>query len=184
MPVADAPPLFETSSLLVDGELLLIQRALRPAMNNPMLHAGLALAGANCSAPGRSAGFVTAAEVAALDLRGTELVVLSACDTGLGAIPPGGEFAGLRRAFAMAGAAAQVISLWEVDEDATTALMTSFYRHLLAGAGRAEALRRAQHEVRRRPRWAHPGAWAAFVAWGAWGPLSQRLRAASTEATT
>ncbi|MPZ45450.1 MAG: CHAT domain-containing protein [Betaproteobacteria bacterium] len=180
-PAGETPPLLASSSLRVGGEYLFIERALRPAAANPMLHAGLALAGANRSAPGRSSGFVTAAELAALDLRGTELVVLSACDTGLGAIPAGGEFAGLRRAFAIAGAAAQVISLWEVDEDATTALMESFYRRLLDGTGRAEALQQAQHEIRRRPRWAHPGIWAAFVAWGAAGALSHNVLAPDME---
>ena len=59
--------------------------------------------------------------------------------------------------------------------------MQSFYRHLLAGAGRADALQRAQREVRMRPRWAHPSAWAAFVCWGAAGPLSDGLRAGALE---
>ena len=176
-PVEATAPVVKNHWLQIGDESLLLGRASRSAAANPMLHAGLALAGANRSAPGRSSGFVTAAELAALDLRGTELVVLSACDTGLGATAPGSEFAGLRRAFAIAGAAAQVISLWSVDDEATAALMQAFYRHLLAGAGRADALQRAQREVRRRPRWAHPSAWAAFVCWGAAGPLSDGLRA-------
>lgn len=180
-PVEATPPLLKNHRLQIGGESLLLGRAAASAQANPMLHAGLALAGANRSAPGLNWGFVTAAELAALDLRGTELVVLSACDTGLGAIVPGGEFAGLRRAFSMAGAAAQVISLWSVDDEATAALMQSFYRHLLAGAGRADALQRAQRDVRRRPRWAHPSAWAAFVCWGAAGPLSDGLRAGALE---
>ena len=180
-PVEATPPLLKNHWLQLGDESLLLGRTAASAQANPMLHAGLALAGANRSAPGLTRGFVTAAELAALDLRGTELVVLSACDTGLGAIAPGGEFAGLRRAFSMAGAAAQVISLWSVDDDATAALMQSFYRHLLAGAGRADALQRAQREVRRRPRWAHPSAWAAFVCWGAAGPLSDGLRARALE---
>ncbi len=180
-PVEATPPLLKNHRLQIGGESLLLGRAAASAQANPMLHAGLALAGANRSAPGSTWGFVTAAELAALDLRGTELVVLSACDTGLGAIAPGGEFAGLRRAFSMAGAAAQVISLWSVDDAATAALMQSFYRQLLAGAGRADALQRAQREVRRRPRWAHPSAWAAFVCWGAAGPLSGGLRAGALE---
>lgn len=181
-PVAEAPP-FERSDLLqVGAEMLMLQRASPSAAANPMLHAWLALAGANHSAPGRPSGFVNAGELAALDLRGTELVVLSACDTGVGVTAPGGEFAGLRRAFSIAGAAGQVISLWEVEEDATAALMEGFYRRLLAGVGRAEALQQAQRELRRRPRWAHPSAWAAFVAWGAAGPLSDGLRATAVEA--
>lgn len=175
------PPVVRNHLLAVGDELLVLGQVSASAADNPMLHAGLALAGANRSVPGQPSGFVTAAELAALDLRGTELVVLSACDTGLGEAAPGGEFAGLRRAFSIAGAASQVISLWEVEEDATAALMEAFYRRLLAGAGRAEALQQAQHELRRRPRWAHPSAWAAFVAWGAAGPLSDGLRASGVE---
>ena len=181
-PVEATAPVVKNQRLQIGDESLLLGRATRSAAANPMLHAGLALAGANRSAPGRSSGFVTAAELAALDLRGTELVVLSACDTGLGTTAPGSEFAGLRRAFAIAGAAAQVISLWSVDDAATAALMQAFYRHLLAGSGRAEALQQAQREVRRRPRWAHPSAWAAFACWGAAGPLSDGLLAAAREA--
>jgi CHAT domain-containing protein/tetratricopeptide (TPR) repeat protein len=162
--------------LQVGDELLVLQRALPSADDNPMRHAALALAGANRSAPGRPVGLVSAEELAALDLRGTELVVLSACDTGLGVAAHGAEFAGLRRAFAIAGAASQVISLWEVEDDAAAELMREYYRLLVAGAGRAEALREAQAALRRRPRFVHPSAWAAFVAWGAAGPLSDHLR--------
>ncbi len=171
-------PVMRSQWLEVGGEWVELGRASRSPVDNPMLHSGLALAGANRSAPGRPSGFITATELAALDLRGTELVVLSACNTGLGVTAPGSEFAGLRRAFAVAGAAAQVISLWEVEDDATAALMEAFYRRLLAGVGRAVALQQAQGELRRRPRWSHPSAWAAFVCWGAVGPLSAGLRAA------
>ncbi len=185
MPAESSPAVLHSQLLEVGGEWLVLGRASRSPVDNPMLHAGLALAGANRRSPGGlpggASGFISASELAALDLRGTELVVLSACDTGLGSTPPGGEFAGLRRAFAIAGAATQVISLWAVDDDATAALMDGFYRRLLAGAGRAEALQQAQRELRRRPRWAHPGAWAAFVCWGAVGPLSAGLRAAALE---
>ena len=142
---------------------------------DPMQHAGLALAGANASRPGRPLGFIAANELAALDLRGTELVVLSACDTGLGVAAHGEEFAGLRRAFSIAGAASQVISLWAVEDDAAAALMQHFYAALAAGLGRAQALQEAQAVVRRRPRFAHTSAWAAFALWGEAGPLSPGL---------
>jgi CHAT domain-containing protein/tetratricopeptide (TPR) repeat protein len=165
-----------TDVLHLDDELLFFQRALPSADVNPMLYGGLALAGANRSAPGRLVGHITAAEVASLDLRGTELVVLSACATGLGVATHGEEFAGLRRAFAIAGAASQVISLWAVEDEATAMLMEEFYKALAAGAGRAEALWRAQQAVRRQPDFAHPSAWAAFVPWGAAGPLSEAVR--------
>ena len=169
--------------LQVGDELLVLQRALPSADVNPMLHAGLALAGANSGTSGQTARLVTAAELAALDLRGTELVVLSACDTGLGVADHGEEFAGLRRAFAIAGAASQVISLWEVEDDATALLMREFYRRLAAGEGRAAALWHAQLAVRERPRFAHPSAWAAFVVWGDAGPLSAGLRAQTLAAS-
>ena len=169
--------------LQVGDELLMLQRALPSADVNPMLHAGLALAGANGGTSGQPARLVTAAELAALNLRGTELVVLSACDTGLGVADHGEEFAGLRRAFAIAGAASQVISLWEVEDDAAPLLMREFYRLLAAGEGRAAALWHAQQAVRGRPRFAHPSAWAAFVVWGGAEPLSAGLRAQAVAAS-
>ncbi len=114
--------------------------------------------------------------IAGVDLRGTEVVVLSACETGLGVAAYGDEFAGLRRAFTIAGAQSQVISLWAVDDDAAAALMGEYYDRLVAGQGRAEALAKAQQAVRDRPRFAHPNVWAAFAAWGQAGPLSNVLR--------
>ena len=168
-----------TEVLHLDDELLFFQGALPSADVNPMLYGGLALAGANRSTPGQLVGHVTAADLASLDLRGTELVVLSACATGLGVATHGEEFAGLRRAFAIAGAASQVISLWEVEDEATAMLMEEFYKALLAGTGRAEALWRAQQAVRRQPAFAHTSAWAAFVPWGAAGPLSDAVRGAA-----
>ncbi|MFO0868267.1 MAG: CHAT domain-containing protein [Pirellulales bacterium] len=104
---------------------------------HPDLFAGLALAGAN--RPARAAaeedataddGLLTAAEVAASDLRGTQLVVLSACDTGLGRMSPGEGFFGLQRSFHVAGARSVVASLWQVDDAATRALMVESYRNL------------------------------------------------------
>jgi CHAT domain-containing protein/tetratricopeptide (TPR) repeat protein len=184
MPVEEKAPLLHEDLLQVGGAFLLMQRASPSAAANPMLHAGLALAGANRSGPGRLVGFLSAAELAALDLRATELVVLSACDTGLGSAAHGAEFAGLRRAIAIAGAASQVISLWEIDDEAAPVFMRAFYRSLLAGAGRAEALQQAQRELRRHPQWTHPSAWGAFAAWGAATPLSETLRASARKAAT
>lgn len=165
--------------LAAGDEAIVLQRGPLEVAPDPMRHAGLALAGANRSAPGRPLGFIAAKELAALDLRGTELVVLSACDTGLGVAAHGEEFAGLRRAFAIAGAASQVISLWAVEDEAAAALMQAFYAQLAQGVGRAKALQQAQAAVRRRPRFAHPSAWAAFVAWGDAGPLSAATRGAA-----
>jgi len=167
---------WDSRTLLVDDQLYFLQRAAPSARSDAMLHGGLALAGANRGTPAQAVGIVGAAELARLDLRGTALAVLSACDSGLGQAAQGEEFAGLRRAFAIAGARAQVTSLWAVDDRATAALMDAYYRRLRDGVGRAEALRQAQASLRARPRWAHPAYWAAFVAWGDPRPLPKALR--------
>ncbi|MEM8600922.1 MAG: CHAT domain-containing protein, partial [Bacteroidota bacterium] len=108
-------------------------------------------------------GIATAFELAGMDLRGTDLVVLSACETGLGEVEAGEGVLGLRRAFEMAGAETVVMSLWKVPDDATAALMGAFYGALADGRGKAEALRLAAASVRAEERWAHPYWWAAFV---------------------
>jgi CHAT domain-containing protein len=84
-----------------------------------------------------------------LDLWGTQLVVLSACDTGRGDVKLGQGVYGLRRAFLVAGAETVVMSLWKVNDETTRTLMETYYRHLLAGQGRATALREAMRELRR-----------------------------------
>lgn len=144
-------------------------------LRNPLLRAGLAFAGANTwlaggEPPERAGnGMLTAEEVTGLDLAGTELVVLSACETGLGDIQPGEGVFGLRRAFVLAGARTLVMSLWKVPDDATRDLMEDFYRTLRDGRPRAEALRDAQ--LRQRDRDPSPLAWAAFISEGDDGPL-------------
>ena len=84
-----------------------------------------------------------------MNLLGTELVVLSACDTGRGEVEIGEGVLGLRRAFVLAGVQTLVMSLWKVDDLATAILMEKFYTHLLQGHGRAQALRQAQDDLRR-----------------------------------
>ncbi len=127
----------------------------------------LLFAGANVRPDAR----LTAREAAGLDLHGTELVVLSACETGLGEVSAGEGVYGLRRALSVAGAASQVVSLWKVSDRATGALMGAYYGELKAGTGRSEALRRAQLGLLREPETAHPFYWAAFVPAGDWRPL-------------
>ena len=107
---------------------------------------------------------MTALELAGLDLWGTQLVVLSACDTGRGDVKLGQGVYGLRRAFLVAGAETVVMSLWKVNDGTTRALMEAYYRHLLAGQGRASALREAMRELRRTQ--PHPHYWAPFLAMG------------------
>jgi CHAT domain-containing protein/Tfp pilus assembly protein PilF len=104
-------------------------------------------------------------EVYGLDLENADLVVLSACDTQMGELSAGDEVVGLNRAF-LYGSPTVVASLWSVDDEATGSLMEKFYRHLLEGVGKAQALQAAQDEIRNdpdHPEWAHPYYWAAFV---------------------
>ncbi|MBI4638508.1 MAG: tetratricopeptide repeat protein [Candidatus Rokubacteria bacterium] len=138
---------------------------------NPLLRSGLALAGANRLQSGDEDGILTALEVAGLDLWGTKLVVLSACETGVGAATTGEGVYGLRRALVIAGAESQVLSLWKVADEATRDLMIAFYRRLLAGEGRAEALRQAQLEMLRSADRNHPFFWSSFIAGGDWRPI-------------
>jgi CHAT domain-containing protein len=143
-----------------------------PMGENPLLRSGLALAGANPRSSGDSDdGILTAAEAAQLDLRGTQLVVLSACETGLGQVEQGEGVYGLRRALVLAGAQAQLVSLWKVADAQTQALMVDYYQRLLNGDGRSAALREAQRAMIANPATRHPYYWAAFVPIGNWTPL-------------
>jgi CHAT domain-containing protein len=139
---------------------------------NPLLRSGIALAGANERHSGANEdGILTALEVAQLDLHGTELVVLSACDSGIGDVQNGEGVYGLRRALVLAGAQTQVTSLWKVSDEATRTLMVDFYQRLLKGEGRSAALRHAQLAMLANPELAHPYYWASFVPIGNWAPL-------------
>ena len=143
-----------------------------PPGDNPMLRAGLAFAGINSNAPylgeidTRNDGVLTALEVLGLNLAGTELAVLSACETGLGEIHYGEGVYGLRRAFQEAGVQEIVMSLWEVSDAGTQALMTEMYKRLLAGATPREALRGAQRQLATSAEWGYPYLWAAFTVAG------------------
>jgi CHAT domain-containing protein len=140
-------------------------------VENPLLRSGLALAGANAWLDGAPLpeeaddGLLTAEDVMGMDLVGTELVVLSACDTGLGQYRSGEGVFGLRRAFALAGASALVMSLWQVPSEQTAVLMEAFYDRLADGVTAADALRQAKAVV--RARWSETFFWGAFVAYGA-----------------
>ena len=144
-----------------------------PLGENPLLRSGLALAGANARHSGASDdGILTAAEAAQLDLLGTQLVVLSACETGVGTVQTGEGVYGLRRALVLAGAQAQLASLWKVGDTATQELMVDYYQRLLRGESRSGALRVAQQAMIANPARRHPYYWAAFIPIGDWRPLT------------
>jgi CHAT domain-containing protein/Tfp pilus assembly protein PilF len=110
---------------------------------------------------GERDGLLEVHEIYSLDLSATDLVVLSACETNVGELSAGDEVVGLTRAFIFAGTPTVIASLWNVDDEATAILMASFYSHLQAGMGKAEALRQAQMEAREE--YPSPYYWAAFV---------------------
>ncbi len=166
-------------------------------IENPLLRSGLALEGANGrrGANGED-GILTALEVAGLDLWGTKLVVLSACETGIGEVKNGEGVYGLRRALVLAGSESQVMSLWQVSDDATRDLMVSYYTRLTKGEGRTEGLRQVQLAMLKggqrgrqggaqrgllgnQPRagktdYTHPYYWAAFIGSGNWRGMTER----------
>lgn len=164
-------------------------------MESPMLRSGLALAGANLRRSGDDDGILTALEASNLDLHGTRLVVLSACDTGLGDVVNSDGIYGLRRAMMLAGAETMVMSLWKVDDEVTSDLMADYYRRLAQGAGRTAALHDSQLSILAQQGTAHPYYWASFTAIGNPAPLGhggapwvagrgQRGCACATGATT
>jgi CHAT domain-containing protein/tetratricopeptide (TPR) repeat protein len=139
---------------------------------NPLVRSGLALAGANRASEAGEGddGILTALEISGMDLRGTELVVLSACETALGDIEVGEGVFGLRRAFTLAGAANVMMSLWPVQDDVTVGQMKEFYRDL-GKMSPADSLREAQlatiRELRAQDGVADPSLWAPFIVAGA-----------------
>ncbi|GFK92551.1 hypothetical protein NNJEOMEG_00376 [Fundidesulfovibrio magnetotacticus] len=148
---------------------ILPTRAAGPESENPLLRSGVLLAGANSAIKqGGSEGVVTAEKLLSLNLNGTELVVLSACETGLGDVKNGEGVFGLRRALLQAGAQGLVMSLWSVPDRETGELMAAFYRNLATGKmTRPQALRQAMQEQRTIVRERHgsdnPYYWGAFV---------------------
>ncbi|MFC1576625.1 tetratricopeptide repeat protein [Candidatus Omnitrophota bacterium] len=139
---------------------------------NPLVRSGMALAGANNAAqsPTSIDGLLTALEVSGMDLHGTDLVTLSACETGLGDVKAGEGVFGLRRAFALAGAKNLLMSLWPVSDQITAYQMNTFYRLYGEGQPPSKALQIAQieliHNLREEYGSAPPSFWAAFIMQG------------------
>jgi CHAT domain-containing protein len=134
---------------------------------NPLLRAGLAFAGANTWFQSKKLpdiaenGVLTAEEITSLDLYGTSLVVLSACDTGLGELRVGEGVFGLRRAIGIAGAKSLIMSLWHVSDIATQELMLSLYQGIQSGMTISNALHQAQISLRMK--FPDPYYWSAFI---------------------
>lgn len=142
--------------------------------SHPLLRSGVALAGANRSVFGSgtepSAGVVTALDALGLQLYGTDLVVLSACETGVGPVDLAEGTLGLARSFLLGGARSVVWSLWKVDDASTASLMKAFYSRLLKEMPRAEALRKSKYDLYNEfPD--RPDLWAAFALQGDPDPL-------------
>ena len=132
-----------------------------------MERSGLMLAGANDAwngilTPGVEDGILTASEIAELDLSKTSLVVMSACETGLGEVTEDG-IEGLQRAFKSAGVETLVMSLWKVDDKATEMLMEEFYKLLLKGYSKDDAFQTAKTKVRSKKSYSSPYYWASFI---------------------
>jgi len=141
------------------------------ARESPLLRSGLAMAGANQLRSGEDDGILTAMEATGLDLWGTKLVVLSACETGVGKVTNGEGVYGLRRALVIAGAESLMMSLWQVDDLATRDLMAGYYARLTAGTPRSSALRDTQLQIQANPKYAHPYYWASFLSAGDDSPI-------------
>jgi len=139
---------------------------------NPMLRCGIALAGANhalqISNAAAENGLLTGLEASLLNLHGTKLVILSACDSGTGEVKTGEGMMSLRRAFRIAGAQTVLASHWNISDKATSQLMTQFMRRWRSGEPRDQAWREAQLFLLHSKDFSNPYFWAAFTLTGQW----------------
>ena len=139
---------------------------------NPLLRSGLLMSGASQTIDGTNSvnlssndnGIVTAYEVMNMNLDGTSLIILSACETGLGEVKAGEGVYGLQRAFLVAGANALIMSLWKVDDAATQQLMTNFYTNWVKLGDKQKAFKQAQTQL--MAKFKEPYYWGAFVMMG------------------
>ena len=136
------------------------------------MRCGIALSGANHAQQATNAiaedGLLTGLEASLLNLQGTELVILSACDSGSGEVKIGEGVMSLRRAFRIAGAETVLASQWKVSDKATSELMIEFVRRWSSGEERVQAWREAQLSLLRSKDFSNPFFWAAFTLTGEW----------------
>jgi len=146
---------------LPDRGITIVPRPTGKRYENPLVRSGLAFAGANHATgiTDGDDGILTALEITGMDLYGTELVVLSACETGLGKLSNGDEMIGLTRAFIYAGTPSVVTTLWKVNDRSSYELMREFYQHLKT-TKKSEALRQAQLKTMKE--FPEPFYWAAY----------------------
>jgi CHAT domain-containing protein/Tfp pilus assembly protein PilF len=159
-------------SLLLSGRLAGMRSWPDEDRENPLARCGIALAGANHAGQITNAlaedGLLTGLDASLLNLKGTELVILSVCDSGSGEVRTGEGVMSLRRAFRIAGAETVLASHWKVNDAATCQLMTDFIRRWHSGEPRAKAWREAQLSLLHSQEFANPYFWAAFTLTGDW----------------
>ena len=143
-----------------------------------LIQSGIVLSGINDLLANRSMeadGYLSALEITGLNLSDTQLAVLSACSTAYGSLVSGDGMYGIQRSLAVAGARSSLLSLWKVDDEATSEFMSRFYARLLLGESRNGALLATQSEFRdgiaRNGIWRHPYYWAAWQLVGDWRPI-------------
>ncbi|QQS30005.1 MAG: tetratricopeptide repeat protein [Sphingobacteriales bacterium] len=161
--ISDRPEELNRMQFLTDMDI-------KRAIENPLLRSQLYFSGAQETLSGRypanatyDNGVLTAYEAVNLNLRGTELVVLSACETGLGEVRNGEGVFGLQRAFQVAGAQSVMMSLREVSDAATSLFMNTFYQNFLETGNKRQAFKAAQQTLRKTSDYKHPYYWGAFV---------------------
>jgi len=145
-----------------EGDSLIMGISALKLSQEPLLRSGLLLADAKKSIKDGRDGILTGYEVLNLDLIGTDMVVLSACETGLGEISNGEGVYGLKRAFRIAGAKSILMTLWKVDDEASNKLITYFYHYWLKKKiPKSKALQKAKNKLRKE--YPHPYYWGAFI---------------------
>lgn len=145
-----------------------LNRSSQSAEDNTLMRSGLFFSGANIGLKGEALpddvedGVLTALELSNMNLGHVDMVVMSACESGLGETSGEGVF-GLQRGFKLAGANTLLMSLWKVDDTATQKLMTEFYKHYLSGKSKQMSLHLAQESLRNSSEYSDPQYWAAFI---------------------